>query len=80
MKLLHVVTTAQVGDLLEGVVEEICKEHVFIRTPGGVTGLLHRSQVTQKRLSSCDEVFKVGDKVKVCQCMCETRVRKVKVH
>jgi small subunit ribosomal protein S1 len=58
------VPALQEGDLASGTVESIQPWGAFIDL-GGVTGLLHISQISQARLKRVDEVFSVGDSIKV---------------
>ncbi len=53
------------GMVLEGKVETIQPYGAFIDLGDGVSGLLHVSQISEKRIKTPDEVLKVGDTVKV---------------
>lgn len=55
----------QVGDVMEGKVETITGYGVFIDLGNGISGLVHISQISQKRIQSVHEVLKEGDDVKV---------------
>ena len=55
----------QIGDVLEGKVESITNYGAFIDLGEGISGLVHISQISQKRIQSVNEVLKVGDDVKV---------------
>lgn len=54
-----------VGAEMEGTVESIQTYGAFVRLENGVSGLLHISQVSDKRLKSLKGVLEVGQKVKV---------------
>ena len=54
-----------VGSVFEGTVETIQPYGAFIDLGDGISGLLHVSQISNKRIKTPDEVLKVGDKVKV---------------
>lgn len=54
-----------VGMVLEGKVETIQPYGAFIDLGDGISGLLHVSQISEKRIKTPDEVLKVGDTVKV---------------
>ncbi len=54
-----------VGSVFEGTVETIQPYGAFIDLGDGISGLLHVSQISEKRIKTPDEVLKVGDKVKV---------------
>ncbi len=53
------------GMVLEGKVESIQPYGAFVDLGDGVSGLLHVSQISEKRIKTPDEVLKVGDSVKV---------------
>ena len=53
------------GMVLEGKVETIQPYGAFIDLGDNVSGLLHVSQISEKRIKTPDEVLKVGDTVKV---------------
>ena len=55
----------QIGDVMEGTVETITGYGAFIALGDGISGLVHISQISQKRLQSVQEVLKQGDTVKV---------------
>ncbi len=54
-----------VGTVFEGTVETIQPYGAFVDLGDGISGLLHVSQISSKRIKTPDEVLKVGDKVKV---------------
>ena len=51
--------------VLEGKVETIQPYGAFIDLGDGVSGLLHVSQISEKRIKTPEDVLKVGDTVKV---------------
>ncbi|MBE5906777.1 MAG: S1 RNA-binding domain-containing protein [Lachnospiraceae bacterium] len=53
------------GDVYEGVVDSIMPYGAFINLGNGLSGLLHISRISQKRLNSPAEVLKEGQQVKV---------------
>ena len=55
----------QVGDIMEGKVETITAYGAFIDLGDDISGLVHISQISQKRVQSVHEVLKEGDPVKV---------------
>ncbi len=55
----------KVGLVTEGTVETIKDYGAFVNLGKGVTGLLHVSQISQKRIKTPAEVLKEGDTVKV---------------
>ncbi len=55
----------QIGDILDGKVETITAYGAFIDLGDGISGLVHISQISQKRIQSVNEVLKQGDAVKV---------------
>ena len=54
-----------VGAILEGKVTGITKFGAFVALPGGKSGLVHISQICEKRIKKPSEAISVGDKVKV---------------
>ena len=61
----HKVTMIVPGTILEGTVESLQTYGAFIDLKDGLSGLVHISQICQKRIKKPSEVLKVGDKVKV---------------
>jgi len=53
------------GTVTEGTVESLKDYGAFVDIGDGVTGLLHVSQISQKRIKTPSDVLKVGQKVKV---------------
>ncbi|MCM1492676.1 MAG: S1 RNA-binding domain-containing protein [Muribaculaceae bacterium] len=53
------------GTVTEGVVESIMPYGAFVDLGNGISGLVHISQISQKRVASVHEVLKEGQKVKV---------------
>ena len=54
-----------VGEIFEGKVTGITKFGAFVAMPDGRNGLVHISEVANRRLRHPSEVVKVGDIVKV---------------
>lgn len=54
-----------VGDVFDGKVEKITSYGAFIRLENGLSGLVHISQMSPKRIKTPDEAVKIGDAVKV---------------
>ena len=55
----------QVGTVLEGTVETVKPYGAFVDLGDGISGLVHVSQLSQKRVENPAEVVKEGEKVKV---------------
>ena len=53
------------GSILEGTVESLQPYGAFVNLGNGISGLVHISQICQRRISSPHEVLKEGQKVKV---------------
>ncbi len=53
------------GTVREGTVETIQPYGAFVNIGNGMTGLLHVSQISEKRIKTPDEVLKVGQEVTV---------------
>lgn len=61
----HRISMLVPGSVVEGVVESIMPYGAFISLGNGISGLVHISQICQKRIASPHEVLKEGQKVKV---------------
>lgn len=61
----HKISMLVPGSILEGTVESIMPYGAFISLGNGLSGLVHISQICQKRIASPHEVLKEGQKVKV---------------
>ena len=55
----------KVGDIIDGKVESLQSYGAFVSLKDGVSGLLHISQIANKRLKHPGEVLKEGQEVKV---------------
>ncbi len=55
----------EIGLVTEGTVESIQPYGAFIDLGNGLSGLVHVSQICEKRIKTPAAVLKVGDKVKV---------------
>lgn len=53
------------GTVLEGMVESLMPYGAFVDLGEGISGLVHISQISQKRIGKPSEVLNVGQKVKV---------------
>ncbi|MCI8485138.1 MAG: S1 RNA-binding domain-containing protein [Lachnospiraceae bacterium] len=53
------------GSILEGTVETLMPYGAFVDLGDGISGLIHISQISQKRISKPSEVLNPGQKVKV---------------
>ena len=61
----HKISMIVPGSILEGTVESLMPYGAFINLGGGLSGLVHISQISVKRIKKPSEVLAVGDKVKV---------------
>ena len=59
------VNSIAVGSVLDGVVETLQGYGAFVRLENGLSGLVHISQIANKRIKHPAEVLKEGDEVKV---------------
>jgi small subunit ribosomal protein S1 len=55
----------QTGDVVEGVVQIVKPYGAFVDIGGGLSGLLHISQLSHQRVSNVERVLKEGDRLKV---------------
>ena len=61
----HKISMLTPGTIMEGAVESLMPYGAFVALPDGLSGLVHISQISQKRIKKPSEVLNVGDKVKV---------------
>ena len=59
------ISNIQPGFVTEGIVESLQTYGAFVDLGNGVSGLVHISQICEKRIRKPSEVLSVGDKVKV---------------
>ncbi len=57
--------SVKVGTVFDGKVESLKDFGAFVDIGDGLSGLVHVSQISTKRIKTPDEVLKVGDEVKV---------------
>jgi polyribonucleotide nucleotidyltransferase len=55
----------QEGDIVEGVVEELKDFGAIVYFDGNNSGLLHISEISDKRINKVTDVLKIGDKLKL---------------
>ncbi len=61
----HKISMLSPGTIMEGTVESLMPYGAFIALSDGLSGLVHISQISQRRIKKPSEVMNVGDKVKV---------------
>ena len=61
----HKISMLVPGTVMEGTVESLMPYGAFIALPEGLSGLVHISQISQRRIKKPSEVLNTGDKVKV---------------
>ena len=59
------IASVKVGTVLTGTVESLQNYGAFIRLPDNLSGLVHVSQISQKRVKLPKDVLNVGDEVNV---------------
>lgn len=59
------VSNMEIGLVTEGTVESLQPYGAFVSLGNGLSGLIHISQISEKRIKKPSEVLQVGDKVKV---------------
>lgn len=59
------IAAVKVGSILQGVVDSIQSYGAFIRLENGLSGLVHVSQISSKRVKSPSNVLNKGDNVEV---------------
>lgn len=61
----HKISMLAPGTVLKGKVESLMPYGAFVALPENLSGLVHISQISQKRIKKPSEVLSVGDEVKV---------------
>lgn len=61
----NIIKDVEVGEIYEGTVTKIMKFGAFVDVLNGKEGLLHISQIDNKRINEVEDVLKSGDKVTV---------------
>jgi Ribosomal protein S1 len=61
----HKISMLAPGTVLKGKVESLMPYGAFVSLPENLSGLVHISQISQKRIKKPSEVLSVGDEVKV---------------
>ncbi|MEF9916446.1 MAG: S1 RNA-binding domain-containing protein [Lachnospiraceae bacterium] len=59
------VNSMKVGSVLEGTVESLQTYGAFVRLESGLSGLVHVSQISAKRIKAPSDILKVGEKIQV---------------
>ena len=59
------IANLKVGTVLNGTVETLQNYGAFVKLENGLSGLVHVSQISQKRVKVPSDVLNVGDEVKV---------------
>ena len=59
------IANIKVGSVLTGTVESLQNYGAFVRLEDGLSGLVHVSQISQKRIKFPKDVLNVGDEVQV---------------
>lgn len=59
------IANIKVGSVVEGTVETLQTYGAFVRLEDGLSGLVHVSQISQKRIKAPKDVLNTGDTVKV---------------
>lgn len=59
------IASIKTGTVMEGTVETLQNYGAFVKLDNGLSGLVHISQISQKRIKTPGDVLKVGDTLKV---------------
>ena len=59
------IDAVSVGDIFDGTVEKITSYGAFIRLENGLSGLVHISQMSTKRIKTPNDAVQIGGSVKV---------------
>ena len=64
-ELARKLSSVEVGSVMDGVVESLQNYGAFVRLTNGLSGLVHISQISDKRIKSPSDVLHIGDKIQV---------------
>lgn len=59
------IASVKVGSVMKGVVETLQNYGAFVKLENGLSGLVHVSQISQKRVKAPSDVLNTGDEVEV---------------
>lgn len=59
------IASIKVGSVMEGMIETLQNYGAFVKLENGLSGLVHVSQISQKRVKAPSDVLNVGDTVQV---------------
>ncbi len=68
-----------IGKVYEGTVERLMSYGAFVKIDSGVEGLVHISEISDKRIENTEEVLEIGDTVKVKIISIDKDARKIKL-
>lgn len=57
--------SVQIGFVMKGVVETLQNYGAFVKLENGLSGLVHISQISQKRIKQPSDVLSIGDEIEV---------------
>ena len=57
--------SVQIGSFMKGVVETLQNYGAFVKLENGLSGLVHISQISQKRIKQPSDVLSIGDEIEV---------------
>lgn len=57
--------SVQIGSVMKGVVETLQNYGAFVKLENGLFGLVHISQISQKRIKQPSDVLSIGDEIEV---------------
>lgn len=78
-KIKAITTVPQIGDVFDGIVKSIQAYGAFVEILPGKEGLLHISEIDNKRVNDVNDYYKVGDHVKVKILDIDTKTGKFKL-
>jgi polyribonucleotide nucleotidyltransferase len=64
-KIKAITTVPQIGDVYDGIVKSIQSYGAFVEILPGKEGLLHISEIDNKRVNDVNDYYKIGDHVQV---------------
>ncbi len=78
-KIKAITTVPQIGDVFDGIVKSIQSYGAFVEILPGKEGLLHISEIDNKRVNDVNDYYKIGDHVQVKILDIDTKTGKFKL-
>lgn len=68
-----------IGSIIKGKVTNVTEFGIFVEMEEGIEGLVHISEISQKRVKSCSELYAVGDVVSAVVKSIDSKSKKIRL-